>query len=109
MNEIYVVTTIKFGLKELTVGPNKGKKVFAILDRRAVGWWETKEKAIQIVERNQGDIYEHGSYPYAVVEKVEQGLYPYCGESWWFKWSNKKYRKAQKPPQYRNVVNFAIG
>lgn len=109
MNEIYVVTTIKFGLKEITVGPNKGKKIFAILDSRAVGWFLTKKDAEHVVDRNLGDIYECGSYPHAVIEEVAYGLYPCCGKSWWFKWRDGKYRKTKKPAKYKNVVNFAIG
>jgi hypothetical protein len=106
---IYTVTTIKFGYKELLVGPNKGKRVFAILNHRVVGWFYNKLDAVKTVEGNCGDLYECGSWPYAVIEEVPEGQYPYCGKSWWYSWRNKKYRKSRKPKKYRHVVNFAIG
>lgn len=108
MKEIYVVTTIKFGMKEIPVGPRKGKPIFGILDRRPVGWYQKKEDAVDCIEKNRGDIYECGSYPYAVIEEVTEGLYPICEKSWWFKW-DKKYRPSKKPVQYKRVFNYAIG
>jgi len=106
---IYTVTTIKFGYKELTVGPNQGKKVYAILDHRVVGWFYDKADAIETIEGNYGDLYERSSWPYAVVEEVTEGQYPYCEKSWWYSWRGRKYRKSRKPKKYRHVVNFAIG
>jgi hypothetical protein len=106
---IYTVTTIRFGLKELTVGPHKGEKVFTILDRRTVGWFYDKADAIETVEKNCGDLYECGSYPHAVVEEVPEGQYAYSMKSWWFKWRDGRYKKSRKPKKYKNVVGFSIG
>jgi hypothetical protein len=108
-NPIYTVTTILFGKKELTVGPNKGKKIFAILDERVVGWFEKKKDAKQCIEENWGDIYEGGSYPYAVIEECGEGLYPICLKSWWFRWRDKGYKHSRKPKSYKHVINFGIG
>jgi hypothetical protein len=92
------------------VGPSKGRE-FIILDKRSVGWFKTKEEAQKCVDKNYGDIFECGSYPYAVIEEIPWGLYPYCKESWWFKWSGSrktgKYIPIEKPA--KNVINFAIG
>ena len=106
---IYTITTIKFGPKELTVGPNKGKKVFAILDHRVVGFYYDRKDALKTAEGNYGDIYECGSYPYVVIEEVPEGVYKYQSKSWWYKWRDGKYRKTRKPKSYKNVVGFGIG
>lgn len=44
---------------------------------RSVGWFETYEEALNIVENNIGDLNET-IYDYAVIEKLGCGLYPVC-------------------------------
>jgi len=106
---IFLVTTIDFGMKALSVGPNIGKKIFSILDIRTVGWFPFLESAQKCVEKNFGDIYECGSYPWVVIEEVPFGLYPPTTE-WWYTWKKGEgYKPAKKPKQYRNIVCFGIG
>lgn len=110
MVTIFTVMTIKFGMKKINIGPHKGKKIFAIMDKRAVGWFPVLETAKKCLEKNWGDIYECGAYPWAVIEEVPFGLYPPTNE-WWYAWDKKKkaYQPVIKPKEYVKVTNFAIG
>ena len=76
---------------------------------RTVGYFSDMEEAQEAVERNSCDIYESGYYPYAVVEEVEDGLYPYCPKAQWYQWNGGRYVKIPKPEGLKHVVNFSIG
>src|SRR4030042_1413142 len=114
-NKIYTITTIKFGMREIPVCPNKGKRIFTILDQRTVGWFPDLKTAKRCVEKNWGDIYENGEYPWAVIERFPAGLYP-CGvgkgqREWWYYCWNRLlgYEKTEKPEEYKRVFNYAMG
>lgn len=67
-----------------------------------------------MVERNDGDIYEMGSYPYCVIEETLPGLYSYCLKfrtEWWYRFNTDidQYIPCEKPPEKSNVVGFGIG
>ena len=50
-----------------------------------VGWYDNEEYALDSVKKNTCDIWET-CYNYAVVEKVEQGMFPTCRKLWVFKY-----------------------
>jgi hypothetical protein len=53
-------------------------------DQRPVGYYyEYKDAEIQI-ENNRCDIFECGYYKYAVIIKIDKGLYPNTEEMQWF-------------------------
>lgn len=54
-----------------------------IADR--VGWYDNEKDALEAVKTNTCDIWET-CYNYAVVEKVEQGMFPTCKKMWIFKY-----------------------
>ena len=81
MKTIFVVTTIQFGMKKLKVGPNKGKKILGIVDKRTIGWFPKLETAQNCVDRNWGDIYEAGQYSWAVVEEIVYRAYSHRTKS----------------------------
>lgn len=71
----------------------------------------TLERAKQIVESNEGDIWEY-SYMLAVIEGViPDRLYSASDESYWYCWNVDKgcYQPTECPPQYKNVFGFGIG
>ena len=72
LKPIYTITTIK-GLDPLD-------------DTRTVGFYCDRNRAILAVHENWGDMYECGSYPYAVIETVYEGLYSTRGELLWYNW-----------------------
>jgi len=93
-NIIYTVVTIKHNLKN-----------------RCVGWFPTKEEAIEVVVENYGNINEYGYYPYAIVEGVKPGLYNFDREEIWFKWDNDKHQYIQcgKPDKFGNSTCYSMG
>ena len=50
-----------------------------------VGWYDNEEVAIDSVKNNVCDIWET-CYNYAVIEKVQQGMFPTCVKIWVFKY-----------------------
>ena len=119
VNDIYVVTTIRFGMiekilqKELCLissfPPKRPQQQKRQIIARSVGWFRTKADAVECINGNLGDIYECGTFPYVVIEQVATGLYPMCEKSWWFRWREGKYRQSRKPASYKRIFNFAIG
>ena len=56
------------------------------------------------------ELYE-GCYNYAVLEKVDEGICPYCGERYWFKFDreNNGYFEIEEPECVKHICNFALG
>jgi len=110
---IYVVTTLLFGYKITPKGKRKGKRYYGVKNERVVAWYKKVRDAEACIMRNWGDIYEMGRYNYAVIEKTEEGLYPWIFKEYWYKWKGGikkgKYIKSTKPKPYKQVVNFGIG
>jgi hypothetical protein len=96
---LYSITTIaknaKFG----------GSRTVCICD----GFSRAKE----IVETNEGDIWEH-SYMLVVIEQFDANvLYGGLGEHpvFWYRWSveDARYEAIETPTSYRDVTGFGIG
>jgi hypothetical protein len=86
-------------------------------DKRTPAVCTSLERAREIIENNEGDIFET-SYRYAVIETVFPNiLYSYFGQKeyrqLWYKWEGStergRYVRCRKPREYRKVVGFAIG
>lgn len=77
----------------------------------------TKEEAFMYVERCAWLLNDGGWYNYAVVEAHGDGELPIAieepGEEHWFELSGLgkviKATACEKPAEFRNTVNFAIG
>ena len=101
-NPIYVVSTVRVYNSEY------GERS----DSRAVGWFETFKDAEEIVIGNYGDIEEAGYYTYAVIEKVEPGLYRFDLDAVWYKFRGRKKITAKRikcPKKFKSLVGFGIG
>jgi hypothetical protein len=119
---VYALTTLKEPVPwEVCSGPKT----------RTVGLFTTREGAEEAVVRNHGDLYEEGSYPYAVVESVVcDTVYPVLteeGESTWFVWVDSGppvtlpgrahlpplaqggYQRCPCPERWANVCSWGIG
>ena len=83
------------------------------ISNRVVGFYRSRALAEKVIETNSGDIYEQGYYPYAMIEEVEEGLYPYCPNALWYKWEGDKesgkYVPMDKPAILKHIVNFTMG
>lgn len=77
---------------------------------RVIGWFSSKEKAIDILEHNTGNIWE-GYYDYAILEKVDEGLYPHSDRPELYKYSKEmnKYCRIELPKSFERFTNFTIG
>lgn len=79
---------------------------------RLVGWYAAYETAVSAVRENWCDIYEY-AYRYALIERVEQGLYRPADSSdrWWFEYDQKTggYVPIEEPKEYKNYGGFTIG
>ena len=87
---------------------------------RCVGWFKSVEDAEKAVKENKMDFSESGSYKYAVIEKVEEGVYPFSSsdEQKWYKVEVEQnengiddilYKECDVPIEYKNISNFSIG
>ena len=96
--EYYTVATIESGKRAL-----KGI--------RCVAFTTDKMKAIDFVKYNYNDLSEDGSNLYAIVERIEPGVYPRILESIWFKWDKEKkeYVGCDIPKKLCHITNFGIG
>ena len=71
----------------------------------------TLARAKEIIETNEGDIWE-SSYMLAVIEAVvPDHLYDYTHESYWYRWDLEKkcYEAIECPPEYKNTMGFGVG
>lgn len=76
-----------------------------------VGYEKYWNVANEKVTNNEKDIDDGGLYPYAVIEKIENGIYPTASEEHWFKFDkySRKYNKIERPKEFnRHRRNFAI-
>lgn len=81
---------------------------------RTVVVCSTFRRAKEIVETNEGDIYEY-SYRLAVIEAtVADWLYGgFTNEQYWYVWEGTSedgsYVPIERPKAYENISNFGIG
>ena len=98
MNKIYVVATF------CSTKPTD-------MNRRRVGWFQKFKDAERVLSKNSGDVYEDGYYPFAMIEEVEEGVYPYNEHVWFYQWDKekKRYCPIDRPKELRVYANFTIG
>ena len=79
-------------------------------DTRTVGYYTEKEQAINAVLENRCDLWET-IYTYAVVERLEPGLYPLAmsEDRLLFKWNKDKQQYEQIEAFEDNFGNYAFG
>jgi hypothetical protein len=77
---------------------------------RSVGFFYLKADAERCLAENWGDIYECGYYPFAVIERVEQGIYTVPRSEYWYKWDDKKkgYVPCEKPDRFKQVCGWSL-
>jgi hypothetical protein len=77
---------------------------------RCVGYFKEKEEAVYTVENNVCDIFEY-TYNYAVIERIEEGLYQVDIEPTFFKYNFEKeaYEECEKPAIIGPYVGLCLG
>lgn len=98
---LYFVTTIRTIEKDNSI----------LFNHRTVGFFEDKKNAEYCLEHDVGGLNEAGYYPWAVIEKIPEGLYPipeqYESEFW--EWKGKidgHWERMKKPPEGQEGNNF---
>jgi hypothetical protein len=80
-----------------------------ILSSRCWGYFSSKEECIKILHNNITDIHEC-YYNYAVIEKINEGLYPLPIEREFFEYNRDSSGFFEiKEPEWDFTGNFAIG
>lgn len=80
-------------------------------ENRTVGYYPTKEMAIEDVNGNNCDIYEY-LYRYAVIEKIPMGFYPIAEETIFFEWNEEKqgFFEIEDQKRFEDCFgNYAFG
>jgi hypothetical protein len=86
---------------------------------RCIGWLESCADAFAEVRYNAGDMYEEGHYRYVVIEQVEQGIYTFPREEFWFEWDENRINEKssspgyiileEKPNRFKQTVGWSMG
>ena len=80
------------------------------------GLFKEKKEAMDVIINNHCDLSEDNYYPYALVEKVNFGLYGVGAEKpelsqVWFKWDveEEKYKQVnEKPDDLKIIAQFTL-
>lgn len=101
-NKIYVIevcTKLEFDKLKL---PDMGAEDI-------VGFYSDKESAFDIVINNCGDLHET-CYDYALIEEVEEGIYPGSTTRWFFKFNmdTQQYEPISEPEGYEHFCDLII-
>lgn len=77
---------------------------------RVVGFYNKREHARECVMGNYGDIWET-CYNYAVIEKIEEGLYSDLNDREFFKFDleTRTYKPYPEPDFMNNYVGLTMG
>jgi len=79
------------------------------IDTRAVGIFNTLERACQAVLRDEGGL-SMCRYDYAVIETLGEGIHPFeTDRQRWFHYRDGTWLPCDAPAFSHGVVNFSIG
>lgn len=77
---------------------------------RCFGYYNSLERAERAVVNNACDMWEY-LYDYAVIEKVEEGVFPLSFERWFYKFNARegKFERIPEPKSMGVYINIGIG
>lgn len=87
-----------------------GKYGLDIGASRVVGYCSNYLIADSILRNNVCDIHET-IYHYAVIEEIEEGVYPTVKDRWFYKYDKEKdgYYPIEEPIEFKHYGNIALG
>ena len=104
---IYTITL----LSDIVDKKHTNGKVFKHRDSRSVGFFFKKDDAINSVINNDGFMRDD-FYTFAVIEKIEEGVYSCVDENQaWLSWDEKNtcWQLIDAPKDMESSVGFALG
>ena len=79
-------------------------------DQRCVGYYKRYSPTHDKVMNNNCDIFEDGYYRYAVIIKVDQGLYPDRTEVQWFeRYVDGSVATIERPERLDGWYPYVVG
>ena len=99
MTSIYTITCLTNLEEDKTGWPNFGASAF-------MGYYFDRDEAINAVETNRCGIDER-CYTYAVIEKIDEGLYAYPRPRLFYKFNIEKgiYEHIEEPEFMKHIAN----
>lgn len=103
LKSIYTITVIE-DFKELK------NKMLTPIGVRTMGFYFDKKTAVEVVENNETDLNET-IYDYAIIERVQEGLYNCTNERTFYKFNyeTREYEEIEEPEGFKNIIGFSIG
>lgn len=85
-------------------------KVLYIEPSRVVGYYTDFNDADTVLKENICDVHET-IYHYAVIEEIEEGVYPVAQSRWFYKYDKEKdgYYPIDEPAEFKHYSNIALG
>jgi len=105
---IWFITTLRLETdRKHTIYKDKHWDYFR-LSKRTVGCYTKQEDAFEVIEKNYANLNESGYYPWAVIEGLDEGIYPYATEErqFFFRWAGKDNGKWIKCQFSREVKKY---
>lgn len=78
-------------------------------ESRCIGYESNLNTAFTKVLNNACDMFEDGYYHYAVILKIQKGLYGDISEQCWFEYKNGKVEEIPRPIALLTYIPYAIG
>lgn len=77
---------------------------------RVMGYYSSFNSVSTVLKKNICDIQER-LYRYAVVEKIEEGIYPITTGRWFYEYDEEKdgFYPIDKPKEFECYMNIALG
>jgi hypothetical protein len=111
--------------KELPLGYENCVRLYAINTlcysernniTRCVAMCSEWKRAIEIVESNEGDIFEYACGLVVIEPTIDNAVYGHIGgEVYWYMWQGlpdvdgSGYRAIETPEEYKNIIGWGVG
>lgn len=78
--------------------------------QRTFGFFDKYNEAFSAILNNSGNMKE-GLYDLIVLEYIEPGVHPKVHVKEWYRWdeNGKKWSYIERPKEFQNLTNFALG
>ena len=79
-------------------------------ESRTFGYYDNFNDADNALKTNACDMHEY-IYHYAILEKIDAGVYPTLGKRWFYKYDKEKdgFHPIEEPKEFEHYGNIAFG